>query len=371
MDRKDFIKNTALGLGSLTLISSLTSCNEEESNNKNEVNEKSSKITETTSIALPLKVAELFSSRNHRLHHALWHGLRDFWNRPDKVSELAKEEITKLSWNPPRPALEWHRGGWTPLTLNGSGIDFLFMHREMILEFDNAMQKEGEDSDIGWILIPEPGLYPEFEVPPVWELPEGLKWLQRRFASVKTDDFYWSRIRWWDRQFHDHGYLRTLTLGQLGSLIETSVHNDMHMRWASQPYDPTTGNATPMGRDEADIDSKWDSVKYDFIGETYSSQVNPIFWRLHKWVDNIIDEWYKAHETNHKGEIQKIKINGITWYKSTKWVEIDNPWSAPSPHAHHDIKTMEQVSEILFPKKQGILKGGERTIETTKPMTWF
>jgi len=325
-----------------------------------------------SSIALPTKVAELFASRNHRLHHALWHGLRDYWNNGNIVSKTAKEEITKLNWNPPRPALEWNRDGWTPLTLNGSGIDFLFMHREMIIEFDAAMKKEGVSSDIGWKLIPEPGrteaTHPGISVPPVWELPAPIKWLERRFAAVKSDEFYWSRMRWWDRQFHDHGYLRTVSLGQLGSLLETSVHNNMHMRWASQPFDPETGKALIMGRSEDDMSSKWDDIKYDFLGETYSSQVNPIFWRLHKWVDNIIDEWFKAHESQKSGSVKQIELNGISWFESRDWVEVNTPWSAPSAHAHHDIERMEKVFELLF-QNNDKLSSDSSMID--KPMTWF
>lgn len=374
MDRKEFIKSAALGVGSLSIISAASAFGDDSNDNSKENNDKSNIKSSINPIALPLKVAELFASRNHRLHHALWHGLRDYWNNESLVSELAKVEITKLYWNPPRPSLKWNRDGWIPLTTNGSGIDFLFMHREMILEFDEAMKKEGADPDIGWKLIPEPGrpesTHPGISVPPTWELPESLKWLERRFKAVKSDEFYWSRMRWWDRDFHDHRYLRNLTLGELGSLIETSVHNDMHMRWAGTPIDPETGKPTVMGRPENSMDKKWDNVKYDFIGETYSSQVNPIFWRLHKWVDSIIDEWFIAHNSFEQGRVKRKTIDGIPWFESTDWVENDSPWSAPSKHAHHDIPTMEKVFELLFPAdEQKFLESTDEKVRI--PMTWF
>lgn len=315
-------------------------------------------------IPLPQSVAELFASRMHRLHHALWHGLRDSW---DTLSEIQKTDITAFKWNPPRPNQKFYKSGWMPNTKNGSGVDFLFMHREMIIEFDEAMTKVGNDPNIGWDVIPEPGRFREFEVPPVWTLPDSIKWLERRFKTVKSDEFYWSRMKWWDRQFHDHVFLSKITLGELGSLLETSVHNDMHMRWASQPVDPSTGNPTPMGRDENDIDTKWDVVEYDFLGETYSSHVNPIFWRLHKWVDTIIDEWYLAHKSISIDRIKTKTIGNVKWFEKGEWVEVENPWSSPYMHAHHDITTMEKVYKILFPSKAMKL-----TIDFSEPpANWF
>lgn len=323
-------------------------------------------------IALPPAVRDVFASRSHRLHHALWHGLRDIWNKSD-TSEDSKKAIENLNWSPPRPAIRYVSGGWMPETTNGSGVDFLFMHREMIAEFDKEMVKVSENPNVGWGVVPEPGRpedeYPGMGVPPEWDLPEKLKWLQRRFAALKSDEFYWSRLRWWDREFHNHVYLRTLTLGQLGSLLETSIHNDMHMRWAATPIDPVTGQKLALGRLPHDIDEKWDGPNYDFLGETYSSHVNPIFWRLHKWVDSIIEEWFMAHDIHVPGEINKIKVNGVDWYESTKWIETDSPWSSPSAHAHHDVNTMEKIYRLLYPKPISAFHSIEKT--TSAPLNWF
>ncbi|QHT65337.1 hypothetical protein GXP67_00935 [Rhodocytophaga rosea] len=321
-------------------------------------------VEQSNSIPLLESVTHLFASRMHRLHHALWHGLRDEW---DKLSESKKKEIENLNWVPPRPALKHLRGGWMPYTKNGSGIDFLYMHREMILEFDNAMIASNNDPNIGWDVIPEPGRYKEFAIPNEWELPENLKWLERRFKIVKSDDFYWSRMRWWDRQFHDHSFLNKITLGELGALLETSVHNDMHMRWASQPKDPENGNLLSLGREPNDINKKWDAVEYNFLGETYSSHVNPIFWRLHKWVDSIIDEWYLAHKNISDTRVKTVKLNSIDWFEKGEWVEINDPWSSPSMHAHHDVSTMEKVYKILF-ESTSLTKS---MINSEIPSNWF
>lgn len=372
MNRKDFLKASAFGIGGISIINSLTSCEKIGTDGK-PLAASAPTAANNSSIALPENVVNLFAARGHRLHHCLWHSLRDYWDNTNIISEESKAAITSLNWNPPRPSQRIVKNGWLPQILNGSGIDFLFMHREMITEFDEAMKKDGKDPDVGWFLIPEPGKFPEFEVSPSWELSEGLEWLQRRFKALKSDEFYWSRIRWWDREFHDYSYLRTLTLGQLGSLIETSVHNDMHMRWASEPFSPDSGKKYPEGRPDKDINEKWDNPKYDYLGETYSSHVNAIFWRLHKWVNNIIDEWYNAHEEIHPGSITKINYNGIPWFESKEWIEVDNPWSSPTPHAHHDVATMEKVFNLIFnpPSNSKILKVDREEQKGKAPLSWF
>lgn len=321
--------------------------------------------------ALPISVRDLFASRSHRLHHALWHGLRDLWQHPSTTEET-RREIQRLGWKPPRSAQRWLRGGWMPETANGSGIDFLFMHREMIAEFDREVVKAGYPPHVGWEVVPEPGkpdiLREGFEVPSEWDLPSGLRWLQRRFAVVKSDEFYWSRMRWWDRDFHNHAYLRTITLGQLGSLLETSIHNDMHMRWAGTPIDPDTGEVLVLGRPDTSIDPKWDNPIYDFLGETYSSHVNPVFWKLHKWVDGIVEEWFEAHEVFSPGRIKKVEVDGVRWYESKEWVEVDSPWSSPGSHAKHDVQTMEKVYRALYPETSltASIEGA-----TSAPRNWF
>jgi hypothetical protein len=194
-------------------------------------------------------------------------------------------------------------------------------------------------------------------VPPAWFDPvdEGTN---RRILSLKTDGYYWSRMRWWDREFKNPQYLSALSLGELGALLEWSVHNDMHMRWASVPRDPKSGEPTPAGRADNDIREVWDNPNYDFLGEFYSSHVNPVFWRLHGWIDDRISDWFQAHKAAHPGEVQQNDVQGVPWFKQGKWVHTNDPWEGPDEsdhgragHAHgphHDVAKMEKVVGILF-----------------------
>ena len=138
-------------------------------------------------------------------------------------------------------------------------------------------------------------------------------------------------MRWWDQQYKDPTYLATLTLGELGALLEFSVHNDMHLRWSALPRDPDTNAALPQGRpDDPQVSPKWDSPRYDTLLEFYSSHVHPVFWRLHGWIDDRIDDWYEAHERVHPGEVVRRRDGDVAWFAPGRWVQVADPWVWPA-----------------------------------------
>jgi len=342
-------------------------------------------------IPLPNEVRMHLASRAHRLHHAVWHGARNGWNELDKTQ---REAITALGWSPKR---ESTRGG-VPQTTNGSGEDFLFMHRQMIAMVAEITAEAGASPITGWRQIPAPGpvmvepnyaahqskAFPGnsdgFAVPNAWLDPDD-EVTNRRLGSLKSDEFYWSRMRSWEREFRNPEFLRTLKLGELGSMLEYTVHNDMHMRWASVARDPATGEELPAGRDSADISTKWDDPDYDFLGEFYSSHVNPVFWRLHGWIDDRIDDWFEAHDQQQAGSIERTEYGGVDWFKKGKWVQVDAPWSGPNGDKGHptlDVPTLEKVNEVLFGPSPAAI--GQMAALTLRPIgaashkrkaTWF
>jgi len=214
--------------------------------------------------------------------------------------------------------------------------------------------------------LPPPGNPTGFSVPASWS-PPGAETMSQRLQALKSAEFYWSRMRWWDRQYKDPAYLATLSLGELGTLIEWTVHNDMHMRWASVPRDPKTNEPVPQGRQDWDIDPAWDDDRYDHLGEQYSSHVNPVFWRLHGWVDNRVEDWFNAREATDPGKLNRTEVMGTPWFEGVG-VDVDMPWSGPmdmkSTMAMDDaamdegITAMEAVIHIIFPKPddQALLK---------------
>jgi hypothetical protein len=137
------------------------------------------------------------------------------------------------------------------------------------------------------------------------------------------------------------------TLGELGSRLEFSIHNALHMRWSSQPTmnrpdaDPTQPDAT--------IPTAFDDPSYDFLGDTYSSHVNYIFWKLHGWIDNRIEDWKAANGVT--GEPHWVG----TWMGKMEMPSM--PGMEPLPPGVHPgfaaintpehLQNMEQASQVI------------------------
>ncbi|WP_458744801.1 Tat pathway signal protein [Candidatus Nitrosocosmicus sp. T] len=232
-------------------------------------------------LQLPVQVKNMLAIREHRIHHYLWHAVRDGWLRFDPT---AQNDLRNKGWEPPRPALDSNRRA---IHTNGSGEDFLFMHRQMIIHV-NSMLSQIQDPSYpavkGWVAIPSPS---DIDYPvPIWaDAPPSIQ-------DSKTSDFYdnWMKPR--EIYYTDPSNLAQITLGELGSRLEYSIHNAMHLRWSSKPLE----FRPPIEPTNADtIDVKWDNPSYDFLADTYSSHVNPIFWKLHGWIDDRIEDWKQAH----------------------------------------------------------------------------
>lgn len=180
---------------------------------------------------------------------------------------------------------------------NHSGEDFLFMHHLMISEVNTLLEQLGEKALDRWSAIPAPGSS-EFPVPPAWEYKDPSatakeqEQMTRRLLTVKSDEYYYSTMAVWESFYTNPSNLRRLTLGALGNLVEMTIHNNLHMRWASEPvgYMPS-----PNFENTKDIDPTWDDKANDYLGDTYSSHVNNVFWYLHGWVDDCIERWREAN----------------------------------------------------------------------------
>lgn len=104
------------------------------------------------------------------------------------------------------------------------------------------------------------------------------------------------------------------------------------MRWTSVTRDTSSdkskrGLPVPAGRDALDFDGKWFDPENDALVEPFSSHVNPIFWRLHGWIDDRIEDWYRAQEIARPGTIKRVKINGVDWFAADgRWVLSADPW---------------------------------------------
>jgi hypothetical protein len=291
-------------------------------------------------VTLPREVTEQMARRDRRHHHWLWHEVRNSWlTYPENV----QQQIRDLGWEPPRPALD-ERG--RPILDNGSGEDFLYMHRQMLIDVSRMLARIddlGYPRVLVWLRPPPPG-DPVFPVPPAWFDPERGDEIDRRvfhetIQRLKSDIFYEKRLLFWQKLFTDPAFLRDVTLGQLGALLENSIHASMHNRWAAAP----AGARLDPGPAEGDsIDPVWDDPRYDHLADDYSSHVNPVFWSLHAWIDDRIEDWKAANG-----------VYGNTFWKGT-WLgrppEADQRVPADDSrltHSDGDLQDMERVVRLI------------------------
>ena len=204
-------------------------------------------------VALIPEAIQMLASRRHRLQHAVWHTVRTQWHAL-KGDAGAVAEIEKRGWWPKRPPF-LETGG---LDLeNGAGEDFLFMHRKMILMVEEVYADAGKTPPAGWAALPGADV-PQtvykaatvsgaerfvfdpdasgFMVPP----PARDNDTDR---MMKSPAFLGGVMRPLQRLFLSTRFLSTLTLGELGNLLEFTIHRWMHLRWTHTIYDPDTGKA--------------------------------------------------------------------------------------------------------------------------------
>jgi hypothetical protein len=142
--------------------------------------------------------------------------------------------------------------------------------------------------------------------------------LDTYLQQVKSDTVFTEKFTPWERDYTDPAKLVGWSLGELGSRLEFTIHNQMHMRWCAEPAATGIRPDTNVTHPDS-IDPEWDDPKYDWLGDTYSSHVNAMFWKVHGWVDNRIEDWKAAHQ-----------ITGdIAW--QGKWV--GKTPAQPEPHS--------------------------------------
>lgn len=275
-------------------------------------------------------------SAEHRLFHQLWHATRDRWH---KLPTSKQDALRGLGWQPGPRDLERDARG-PRKHRNGSGIDFLFMHRHMLMHARTLQDLPSWQR----FPLPQPAVEADragfaryydnhdgYRVPPPWQAP-GDQAYGQWVGAIKAGETFCSNFQVWESQYQDPLYLSKLSLGALGSELEMNLHDWLHMCWATVPRDPINGAPVPFARDPSDFAARWFGRENDFLGDPFSSHVNPVFWAFHGWIDDRIDDWFRAQERYHPGQVTRLEVNGVPWFAPGRWVEVDDPWLGPDTH---------------------------------------
>lgn len=229
----------------------------------------------------------------------------------EALTDSQRNEIAAIhpDWAPPRAARD---AAGNVLLANGSGEDFLYMNRQTIARTNAMLAAAGHPHVTSWTVLPRPddADYPVTDFP--------------IFTPQKTPEFWAKNMVSWEARYNDPAYLRRVSLGHLGAEIEFGIHNAAHHRWKEESragYRPAAALAGPA-------DPRWNVPEYDFLGDTYSSHVNPVFWKLHGWIDDRIGAWARANN-----------LAFIPWRA---------PWTgALPPHGGGGLQPMRQIAATL------------------------
>lgn len=323
-------------------------------------------------------------SPQRRYYHQLWHASRDRWHR---IDESRRQMVRALGWQVGPLGKERNARGHDRHR-NGSGEDFLFMHRHMLHGVREVQDLRS------WASLPAArpsigqGVQAFFDyldnrdgysVPPNWQA-AGDEAFSQWLYYVKSSQGLHANFQLWEAQLHDPQYLSTLCLGELGSRIELGIHDWLHMRWASLGRDPNSDYPMPYGRRNYDFSERWFRAENDFLGDPFSSHVNPVFWAFHGWIDDRLNDWYLAHKQAHPGEVKPKMIDGIPWFAPGRWVRVAEPWLGPSREGcgawglgngggtgKLDIETMKLALQVIFSPEED----GDRLADRVPQRPWY
>jgi hypothetical protein len=300
-------------------------------------------------VALAPSTVAMLASKWHRLWHATWHTVRGEW--PNFKDENTRAEIKKLGWGVDRAPRKPRAQGSNLVLDNGAGEDFLFMHRWMIQMVRSDYARQNLTPPASWKTVPAARVA-QIVYTATADEAGVIKFKKDLAASgnmvpqtgdwVKTQEYLSTVMQQWEAYFTSPTTLATLSLGALGNLLEFTIHNAMHNRWSTPARDPETGEiildpatGEPGEREQFDFSDKWNSPRYDYLGEFYSSHINPLFWRLHGWVDDRIEDWFRAQEASNPGRIKRRTLLGVDWFEvSAPWVMVPSPFAGVSLEGH-------------------------------------
>ena len=219
------------------------------------------------------------------------------------------------------------------------------MHHQMVDFLREQLVANGQPCLTGWTTPPE-------SLDATWPVPPGAVGDSSKGAEVAR------LIQIWAQYFNDPNYLRSKTLSELGHLIEFSIHNNLHMRFATLPlpgddFQPALAGATPSSIAQP---SGFEAPRFRYLGNPYSAAVHPTFWKIHGYVDNIVVAWlyangYSSISDNCLGEVGCYQwrsqwSGGMGYDRSAR---VEEPVGGSGHHHGHHMDMNGGEQDIASP----------------------
>lgn len=240
---------------------------------------------------LPKAVSDMLASKDMREMHYKWHLVRDNWN---DIPKATQDKLAKAGWKPPRLAGD-----------PGSGKDFICMHHQMIKMVNDSLKKSGDacyKEVKGWNPIPWS------PTNKAWPMPKAAPGEDAPDYKLPAETAKYKKLV--ETEYTKDAWLKKQSIDSLGLEFERGIHGWMHMHWSGTGKDEP---ADPMKCTTADSPCDW-------LGSPYTAHVNPVFWKLHGWIE---------------AEAERVAaLNGTTLDKECEGAFSGPPMHHPMPMGH-------------------------------------
>jgi hypothetical protein len=287
-------------------------------------------------------INELMRSRGHRTQHALWHA-----TRAGIPADKVQQEIHAYgaSWKSGHPLCPPPGQDDTAADYNPTGEDFLFMHHQMV----GAVQEE-------MMTLGLPCIRPFESIPQEndWPFPDADRTGPKSPKALTV-------LLNWEHYFLTPGRLERLSLSQLGWALEFSIHNNLHMRFATTQPPAGFEGASQTGGAPLPLDGKfpanwqYDNPGYNWLADPYGAALNPTFWKIHGFVDQMLTRWLKANgyqtvAVDCKGNKSCYQWHG-TWTGEMKMAGPDEANQRSVATVGTGMSSIDPATEVFTQKR--------------------
>lgn len=209
----------------------------------------------------------MLGSKAHSEWHAKWHKVR---SKADDISDVLFEKI-KAEGLVPADAVRSDFLARYKQKGTLAGENFFYMHRLMIKMVQVELSANGMPCIEPWKTLPATIDDKHWPVP-------------RQYAATserQRDEKTLSSLKGKMTKYQDRNFLKKLSLNQLGLMLESELHQNLHEFYRSTSFNSREALAQGYKDDLLPVET---------------SPANKYFWKIHGLVDEILGNWLIAND---------------------------------------------------------------------------